>query len=198
MADLFPPSNGHVGGNGKSLGRIVKTYNYHDESSKLVLPASWRHEPRNSVACAKRRRRLGLEATWHSSRTVSAARADRGRPGEIVFITEGEEDVLMLVAKGQLRPPARRRREWKEEYSAPMRVRRCVVLPDADEPGRDHAEQVQNRKAGAASVKVSMLPDLPAKEDVRDWLNNGGTIEALELAADRQDGRSDRPGQGGA
>jgi DNA primase len=45
-----------------------------------------------------------------------------------------------------------------------------VILPDNDEPGRLHAQQVATSVYNvAASVKVLHLPDLPEKGDVSDW-----------------------------
>jgi len=61
-----------------------------------------------------------------------------------------------------------------------------VVLPDNDEPGRKHAEQIARSFHGkAASVKMLELPGLPLKGDVTDWLAAGGTREKLlRLAAE--------------
>ena len=57
-----------------------------------------------------------------------------------------------------------------------------VILPDNDQPGRDHAQKVARSLHGiAASVKIVELPDLPAKGDVSDWLDAGGTVEYLQV-----------------
>ena len=59
-------------------------------------------------------------------------------------------------------------------------ARNVAILPDNDEPGRKHAEQVANALHGiAASVKIVEPPGLPPKGDVSDWLDAGGSAEAL-------------------
>ncbi len=60
-----------------------------------------------------------------------------------------------------------------------------MILPDIDEPGRNHAQLVARKLSGKArSVKVVELPGLGEKGDVSDWLSKGGTAESLhELVA---------------
>jgi len=56
------------------------------------------------------------------------------------------------------------------------------ILPDNDEPGRKHAEQVaRSVYPYAAGVKIITLPDLPEKGDVSDFLK---THTAQELLAE--------------
>ncbi|MDP9359798.1 MAG: hypothetical protein M3R02_31845 [Chloroflexota bacterium] len=48
--------------------------------------------------------------------------------------------------------------KWRDEFARWFRGRDIVVLPDDDEPGRRHAEQVARSLCGiAASVKVVVL-----------------------------------------
>jgi hypothetical protein len=62
-----------------------------------------------------------------------------------------------------------------------LRGRHVVILPDNDEPGRKHSEQVASSLHNiAASVRIVTLPDLPPKGDVCGWLNAGGTLEQLQ------------------
>jgi putative DNA primase/helicase len=61
-------------------------------------------------------------------------------------------------------------------------VERVVILPDNDDPGRDHAAHIAaSCSAAGLTVKVVTLPDLPAAGDVSDWLDAGHTKG--ELAA---------------
>jgi len=70
--------------------------------------------------------------------------------------------------------------KWRPEYSEPLRDRDVVILPDNDEPGRKHAQQVEQRLKGiAASVRSVRIPGLPEKGDVSDYLAEGGTVEEL-------------------
>jgi hypothetical protein len=68
----------------------------------------------------------------------------------------------------------------------PLAGRDVVIIPDNDEPGRKHAEQVARMatEAGAASVKIVHLPDLPEKGDIVEWLQAGGTDEQWRKLGD--------------
>lgn len=98
-----------------------------------------------------------------------------------VFLVEGEKDADRLRSLGLLatcNPGGAG--SWDTEYSEALRGRNCVILPDNDAPGRDHARKVeQSLGGGAASVKIVELPGLPEKGDVSDWLDAGGTKEVL-------------------
>jgi hypothetical protein len=110
---------------------------------------------------------------------------DAVKRGEIVFIPEGEKDVENLTKLGLTATTnAGGAGKWRAEYSKHLSGANVVVLPDADEPGRKHAEQVAKSLRGvAASVKVLELPGLPEKGDISDWLAAGGTREQLERLA---------------
>lgn len=70
--------------------------------------------------------------------------------------------------------------KWRPEYNPYFEGKQVVILPDNDEVGRKHAQQVARQLHGlASSVKVLELPGLPEKGDVSDWLEAGGTAEEL-------------------
>lgn len=98
-----------------------------------------------------------------------------------VFIVEGEKDadalsVLDLVGTCNAQGAGK----WKPEYSQWFEDKRVCILPDNDDPGRKHAQDVAKSLNGiAATVKVVELPGLPPKGDVSDWLNAGGTRDGL-------------------
>lgn len=70
--------------------------------------------------------------------------------------------------------------KWRDEYGEYLRGRSVVVLPDNDEPGREHAAKVARSLQGvAAGVRVLELPNLPPKGDVSDWLDAGGLVDEL-------------------
>jgi putative DNA primase/helicase len=101
--------------------------------------------------------------------------------GETVFLVEGEKDADNLAALGLTATTnpmgAGKWRSWHADFLVGAKV---IILPDNDEPGREHARQVARSLAGkAASVKVLELPGLPEKGDVSDWLAAGGTKEKL-------------------
>jgi 5S rRNA maturation endonuclease (ribonuclease M5) len=100
---------------------------------------------------------------------------------EVVWLCEGEKDADRLASLGQVatcNPMGAGK--WRDHYAATLEGRRVIVLPDNDDPGRDHARQVAGSLVGrAASIKVLELPDLLEKGDVSDFLDAGGTVERL-------------------
>ena len=124
--------------------------------------------------------------------------------GVTVWITEGEKDCDNLRALGLVATcPIGGAGKWWAHYPEAFRDRHVVVLPDHDPqatnkdgvllwhpdgrpvlPGQDHADTVARSLVGiAASVRVLMLPNLPSKGDVSDWLEAGGTRFDLERLA---------------
>jgi hypothetical protein len=105
----------------------------------------------------------------------------RAGPGQVVYIAEGEKDVDNLHALGLVattNPSGAGK--WRKEYAGCLRDRRVVILPDNDDKGRAHAEEVAaSLKGMAASVKVLALPGLPDSGDVSHWLTQGGTADKL-------------------
>lgn len=61
---------------------------------------------------------------------------------------------------------------------------KVLILPDNDEPGREYARKAAERLLPRADmVKVVELPGLSPKDDLVEWIENGGTREELiELA----------------
>lgn len=107
--------------------------------------------------------------------------------GETVFIPEGEKDVDNLARLGLVATTnPMGAGKWRPEYSDWLKGAKVIIIPDNDQPGRKHAQQVAQSLYGkVASVKVLELPGLPAKGDVSDWLAAGGTKEELlKLAAE--------------
>ena len=108
------------------------------------------------------------------------------KAGRTLFICEGEKDCNNVAALGldAITNPMGAG-EWRPDYSEHLRGTEVVILPDNDEAGRDHTEQVARSLLGKAkSIKVLALPDLPEKGDVSDWLEAGGTREQLEALAE--------------
>src|SRR6516162_539896 len=70
--------------------------------------------------------------------------------------------------------------KWRSEHSEFLRGTDVVILPDNDEPGRNHADLVATSLQGIAkSVRVLELLGLAPKGDVIDWAKHGGTVEQL-------------------
>jgi 5S rRNA maturation endonuclease (ribonuclease M5) len=115
-----------------------------------------------------------------------------------VFVVEGEKDVESLRAAGQIattNPGGAGK--WRLPHSESLRGRSVVLLPDQDDPGRKHAQQVAQMLDGvAASVRIVNLAE-PGVKDVSDWLAAGHTVQELQALATRAthwDSRSSVPG----
>jgi uncharacterized protein (DUF983 family) len=109
--------------------------------------------------------------------------ADRKQP---VFVAEGEKDADNLWRHGLVATTnPMGAGKWSQVDDKPLEGRQVVILPDNDEAGRKHAEQIAQSLYGrAASVRIVSLPDLPPKGDVSDWLAAGHTVgELLQLVA---------------
>src|SRR5262249_34626740 len=76
--------------------------------------------------------------------------------------------------------------KWQPELAEHFDGADVVVIPDNDQPGREHAEQVARALQGkAASVRIVELPGLGDKEDIVEWIDAGHTREELDLLVDR-------------
>jgi hypothetical protein len=108
-------------------------------------------------------------------------------PAETVFVVEGEKDVDRLAELGLVATTnPMGAGKWQDHYSDFLRGRRVAIIPDADKPGRDHAQQVAQSLLGkAASVGIVELPDVPEKGDVSDFLDGAGSIHQLRDLATR-------------
>jgi putative DNA primase/helicase len=106
--------------------------------------------------------------------------------GQPHFIVEGEKDAETLLSLGlsaTTNPMGAGR--WRPSYSACLQGERVIVVRDNDEPGHEHGLRVARSLNGiAAEVRILDLPDLPLHGDVTDWLEAGGTRDALLGCAD--------------
>jgi hypothetical protein len=166
-------------------GKVVAIYDYRDETGAPLFQVV-RKEPK-----AFRQRRPDGRGGWISNldgvrrvlyRVPELLAAPKDAP---VFIVEGEKDADRLAALGLVattNPGGAGK--WRPEYNEPLRGRRVVILPDNDDQGRTHTQNVAQSLYGiAAEVRILGLPRLPPKGDVSDWLDAGGTPEELERLA---------------
>jgi len=191
MRDLYPEPEQKRGQEGP--GKIIATYGYKDADGRLLFQVCRTADKRFF------QRRPDGKGGWLNGlggvkpvlyRLPELLKAVQR--GETVFIPEGEKDVDNLVRLGlaaTCNPMGAGK--WRDHYSNWLKGAKVVILPDNDEPGRKHAQQVAQSLYGkAASVKVLELPGLPAKGDVSDWLAAGGTKEELlKLAEETPDWR---------
>ncbi|MCI0889445.1 MAG: hypothetical protein J4O04_01425, partial [Chloroflexi bacterium] len=107
-----------------------------------------------------------------------------------VFAVEGEACADAIVGLGLVATTsAGGAGKWglgAHEYAEALRDRRVVILPDNDRPGADHAEDIAGSLlAVAAELRSIILPGLPFKGDIVDWLRVGGNREQLLALVER-------------
>jgi hypothetical protein len=175
--DLFPPKS--------TERRIVAEYPYTDENGAELFQAV-RYEPKDF-----RQRHKGPNGDWvwkmngvrrvpyHLPEVLSTAQA-----GGAMWVAEGEKDVETLRKLGltaTCNPMGAGK--WSSDYTAYFKgASAAYVIPDADEAGRRHAEDVATSLLGVVPV-VKVVP-MPSGKDVTEWLAHGGTVDALgELAS---------------
>lgn len=152
--------------------RIAATYDYFDETGVLLYqvirlePKSFRQrQPRPEGGW--RWDMQGVRRVLYRLPELLAAPRDR-----TVLVVEGEKDADLLASINRIvTTNVGGAGKWRPEYSEAMRGRRVCILPDNDEPGFEHAEQVRAALVGIAeSVVVKALPGLPPKGDVSDYI----------------------------
>jgi hypothetical protein len=161
---------------------VIAVYDYRDELNQLLYQVL-RHEPKRFT-----QRRPDGKGGWlyklDGVRRVLYRLPEllAAPPGRLVFIVEGEKDVNDLIAVLGLIATCNPMGagKWRPEFNEFLRGRHVCILPDNDDPGREHARDVARNLSGvAASVKILMLPDLPDGGDVFDWLLAGGHADKL-------------------
>ncbi len=101
--------------------------------------------------------------------------------GRVVHVVEGEKaaDALRALGLTATCSPGGAGK-WRPEYNPVLDGASVVILPDHDDPGRAHADQVAAHLRGhAVRIRRVELPGLPPKGDVVDWLAAGGTSDLL-------------------
>ncbi|MBI5633909.1 MAG: hypothetical protein HZA15_10560 [Nitrospirae bacterium] len=151
-------------------GQIVKTYDYINEQGTLLFQTV-RLEPKDF-----QQRRPDGQGGWiwnlkgiervlfNLSAVIQATD---------VIIVEGEKDADNLKDLGLVAttcPMGAGR--WRSEYNKRLAGKHVAIIPDNDEPGREHAVKVAQALSGtAAGIKIVYLDGLPPKGDVSDWVN---------------------------
>lgn len=175
----------------KPAARLVQTYDYVDERGDLLFQVC-RFEPKDF---RQRRPDPAARGGWNWS--VKGVRQIPYRLPELlealasarpVFLVEGEKDVERLAALGITATcNAGGAGKWPSDFARIFEAADVVILPDNDEAGRKHRDLVGVSLADeAASIRVLDLPGLPEKGDVSDWLDAGGTADALWSLVERE------------
>lgn len=100
-------------------------------------------------------------------------------PTADVYACEGEKDADRLASMG-LCSTTVAGQNWSETATEALRDRDVVIMEDNDAIGRKNAASLAEKLLGVAkSIRVCLLPDLPHKGDVSDWLDAGHPKEEL-------------------
>jgi len=107
--------------------------------------------------------------------------------GAVICVIEGEACANALWKLGiAATTNAGGAGKWREEHRKHLAGTDVVLIPDNDDAGHRHMQDVGAALSGIAKrVRVLVLPDLPPKGDVVDWLNAGGTREAFDRLVDQ-------------
>lgn len=164
--------------------RVVDRYDYTDERGALLYQEV-RFDPKDF-----RLRRpdghggwveniSGVPRVWYRLPQLNAAVA----AGRGVVIAEGAKDANRLHELGMVGTTVAGGASARlpDEWTAPFRGARVVILPHNDDAGRKHADRLARGLLGvASSVKVVALPGVPEKGgDLSNWCDAGGTREQL-------------------
>ena len=184
LADLFAPND-----EARASHSPVAVYEYRDEQNVLLFQALRYPKKPNGDKDFKQRRPDG-NGGWiwklEQTRRVPYRLPElKGKP--TVVIVEGEKDADRLWS---LHVPATCNAggagKWKDALTETLKacgVKRVVVLADNDPPGEAHAIQVARScdDAGLLTKRI-LLPGLPPKGDVSDWLDAGhAKAELLDI-----------------
>ncbi len=104
-----------------------------------------------------------------------------------VFICEGETKCDLLASWNLAATcNAGGAKKWRSEHAAFLKDADVVLVPDNDPIGWQHIHIVGDSLVGIAKrIRVLMLPGLPPKGDVVDWVATGGTREQLDALVER-------------
>ena len=98
--------------------------------------------------------------------------------GGTVFVVEGEKDANAAFEIGLVATcNARGAGKWVDEHSEYLRGADVVLVPDNDQPGRDHVAKVANSlRAKASRIRIV---ELKGAKDLSDWIAAGHTADEL-------------------
>jgi 5S rRNA maturation endonuclease (ribonuclease M5) len=158
---------------------IEKTYNYQDEKEKLLFQVVRYNNKKFS------QRRPDNNGGWiWNLKDISPVLyhlPELIQSTDPVLIVEGEKDVDNL-RKWELTATTNPMGagKWKTSYNKYLKDKEVILIPDHDQPGDQHCQQIgQSLKGITRKTKWLKLPGLKEKEDVSDWIDQGGTKDKL-------------------
>ncbi|MEG1515882.1 MAG: hypothetical protein RSD95_13415 [Clostridia bacterium] len=178
------------------LGELVCCYRYTDERGKMLFEVARILERDGGKTFRQHRPAPEAKELFPIIKSVPEAMRVLYRlpqlieaigAGQSVFLVEGEKDVETLCGLGFVATTnpggaSKGKTKWLTRYTEQLRGADVVIIPDNDEPGRNHATQVAGLLVGvAARVRLIELapecPQLPEKGDVSDFFAMLGTVD---------------------
>lgn len=180
ISDLMPKNNGHT-----PFPQPAAVYQYRDLDGKVRYEVVRYNEPKKKFL---QRQPSPGGPLWHLKGIKKLPyRLPELRGHLTVYIVEGEKDADTLWRIGL---PATTnsggggKSKWsnaESEMLVALGVIKVIILPDNDDTGRQHAEDVAAQmKAHRISWTIVALPELSLHGDVSDWIAAGHTRVDLE------------------
>lgn len=158
---------------------IAATYNYKDEEGNLLYQVV-RFNPKGF---SQRRPDGNNDWIWNLKdiSPVLYHLPELIRSTNPVLIVEGEKDVENLLKWGLTATTSPMGAgKWKASYNKYLKDKEVILIPDHDQPGYQHCQQIEQSLRGiAGKIKWLGLPGLEGKEDISDWIEKGNTEEKL-------------------
>ena len=174
--------------------QVVAVYDYTDEGGHSLFQVV-RYHPKSF----KQRKPDGRGGwTWN----LNGVRRVLYRLPEVlhsgsVMIVEGEKDVETARSRGFIATcNSNGAGKWRPEYSESLRGKDVVIVPDQDEPGRKHAEQVA-RALHLIATRVQMLNLPEPLKDLSEWPAELSTEALQELIDGAPEYKPDTDQRGG-
>ena len=190
------PSPGKAGASAKAekagdeKRTIDRIYPYTDESGSVLfevvrfIPKDFRQRVPDPGARGGYRWSIkGVRPVIYRLPEVVKAIAE----GRTVYLVEGEKDADNMAALGYTATTSPMGAgKWRQEHTEQLKGANVCILPDNDEPGREHAKKAAMSLISAAkSVKIldikGACPDLPEKGDITDFFHILGKDTGMKL-----------------
>lgn len=158
----------------QSKGQITASYDYTADGKHLFQVV--RIEPgQNGKSKDFRQRRPGANGKWIwnlKGVEIVLYHLDDVIQAKEVLIVEGEKDADNCRSLGFTATTCPMGAgKWRDSYNEALKGKHVVLIPDNDNPGREHMAKVaQSLNGNAASIKLLNLPGLPSKGDVSDFI----------------------------
>jgi putative DNA primase/helicase len=148
---------------------ITESYNYTDETGQVLYQVC-RTEPKGFF-----QRRPSGYGTWINKKSPRQVlyRLPEVLEAPIVFLVEGEKDVETLRSHGFVATTnaGGAKAPWSPEYTASLRGREVILIPDNDPPGRERVVRIARSLVGKVARLVIL--ELDDGKDVSDWFRRG-------------------------